>query len=70
MTNHQITVNASDGFESDVNMGVSAKLKHFYQSAQEEGIPDRFLSLLQRLEEAETNASERVLAVRVVHNGR
>ena len=70
MTKYEIILNASDGVESDVNTGVSTKLRDFYQSVQEEGIPDRFLSLLQRLEEAEINASEQVLAVRVVNNGR
>jgi hypothetical protein len=35
------------------NASISRKLKEFYDAVQEEGIPDRFLDLLERLEEAE-----------------
>jgi len=35
------------------NASISRKLKELYEAVQEEGIPDRFLDLLERLEEAE-----------------
>lgn len=35
------------------NASISRKLKEFYEAVQEEGIPDRFLDLLERLEQAE-----------------
>lgn len=35
---------------------ISSKLRQFYQSVQEEEIPDRFVSLLERLDEAEKTA--------------
>lgn len=35
---------------------ISRKLRDFYNAVQEEGIPDRFLDLLERLEEAEKSA--------------
>ncbi|MDO1584287.1 NepR family anti-sigma factor [Rhizobium oryzicola] len=38
------------------NASISRKLREFYDAVQEEGIPDRFLELLERLEEAEKNA--------------
>jgi Anti-sigma factor NepR len=38
--------------------GVSAQLREFYQSVQEEGIPQRFLELLERLDMAERRAGE------------
>lgn len=38
--------------------GVSAQLREFYQSVQEEGIPERFLELLERLDMAERRAEE------------
>ncbi|MDH4415546.1 MAG: NepR family anti-sigma factor [Rhizobium sp.] len=38
--------------------GVSAQLREYYQSVQEEGIPERFLALLERLDTAERQASE------------
>jgi hypothetical protein len=38
------------------NTSISRKLREFYDAVQEEGIPDRFLNLLERLEEAEKNA--------------
>jgi hypothetical protein len=38
--------------------GVSAQLREFYQSVQEEGIPARFLELLERLDMAERRAEE------------
>jgi hypothetical protein len=38
------------------NAAISRKLRDFYDAVQEEGIPDRFLDLLERLEQAEKNA--------------
>lgn len=38
------------------NATISRKLREFYDAVQEEGIPDRFLELLERLEQAEKNA--------------
>ena len=38
------------------NASISKKLREFYDAVQEEGIPDRFLDLLERLEQAEKNA--------------
>jgi hypothetical protein len=35
------------------NASISRKLRDFYDAVQEEGIPDRFLDLLEKLEEAE-----------------
>ncbi|MFD1746822.1 NepR family anti-sigma factor [Rhizobium helianthi] len=35
------------------NASISRKLREFYDAVQEEGIPDRFMELLERLEEAE-----------------
>lgn len=38
--------------------GVSAQLKEYYRSVEEEGIPDRFLRLLEKLDMAEKRADE------------
>lgn len=35
---------------------ISSKLKELYDSVYEEGVSDRFLDLLERLDEAEKNA--------------
>jgi len=45
------------------NASISRKLKEFYDAVQEEGIPDRFLDLLERLEEAENAQKARAKAV-------
>jgi len=37
------------------NASISRKLRDFYDAVQEEGIPDRFMELLEKLEEAERN---------------
>nr|WP_307158511.1 NepR family anti-sigma factor [Rhizobium paknamense] len=42
--------------QSGTHHTISAKLKHFYNTVQEEGIPDRFVELLERLEAAEKQA--------------
>ncbi|WP_246659296.1 NepR family anti-sigma factor [Rhizobium sp. FY34] len=39
------------------NSSISRKLREFYDAVQEEGIPDRFMDLLERLEEAEKKAN-------------
>lgn len=38
------------------NASISRKLREFYDAVQDEGIPDRFMELLERLDEAEKNA--------------
>ncbi|MBO3758717.1 NepR family anti-sigma factor [Ciceribacter sp. L1K22] len=38
---------------------ISRRLRHFYDSVQEETIPDRFLQLLEMLEEAEERHAAR-----------
>lgn len=58
------------GVDGDPNACVSEKLRHFYQSVQEEGIPDRFLTLLDRLAEVERQASSGTLVTGALHNGR
>lgn len=37
--------------------GIISRLRQFYQSVQDEGIPDKFLELLERLDAAEKNAA-------------
>lgn len=49
--------NRSSGV-SPVHPGVAAQLREYYQSVQEEGIPERFLSLLERLDMAERQAGD------------
>ena len=38
--------------------GIAAQLRQLYQSVQDEAIPDRFLSLLEKLDRAEQQADE------------
>lgn len=45
------------------NASISRKLKEFYDAVQEEGIPDRFLDLLERLEAAENAQKANAKAV-------
>jgi hypothetical protein len=55
----KMTTAQSDNFRPGAmqpNASISRKLREFYDAVQEEGIPDRFLELLERLEEAEKNA--------------
>lgn len=40
--------------------GVSAQLKEYYRSVEEQGIPDRFVHLLEQLDLAEKRADEKV----------
>lgn len=42
---------------SDPNRAIGDKLRSYYDSVQEEPIPERFLDLLERLEEAEEKAA-------------
>ena len=43
---------------SDPNRIISTKLKALYDSVEQEGIPDRFLDLLEKLDAAERKQSE------------
>ncbi len=47
------------------NASISRKLREFYDAVQEEGIPDRFLDLLEKLENAERNAQSQSQSVKV-----
>ena len=42
-----------DGGVEAAQLQISQQLRGLYQSVQDEGIPDRFLDLLQKLDEAE-----------------
>ena len=37
---------------------ITQKLRELYETVQDEGIPDKFLDLLERLDEAERKASD------------
>lgn len=41
------------------NSEIASKLRQFYTSIQEEEIPERFLDLLDRIDEAEKNAKKK-----------
>ena len=43
--------------KSDPNKIISMKLRALYNSVEQEGIPDRFLTLLEKLDEAERSQS-------------
>ncbi|MDJ0931046.1 NepR family anti-sigma factor [Breoghania sp.] len=45
---------ADDGKDATQTQ-ISQQLRSLYQSVQDEGIPERFLDLLQKLDEAEKN---------------
>lgn len=47
---------AEESVDTNVGAGISSQLRKFYASIQEEEIPDRILTLLEKLEEAERNA--------------
>lgn len=49
-----------DSVDANVGVGISSQLKKFYSSIQEEEIPDRLLTLLEKLEEAERMAASQV----------
>jgi Anti-sigma factor NepR len=42
-----------DNSAANVGAGISAQLRHYYQSLQDEAVPDRLVSLLERLDAAE-----------------
>lgn len=42
----------------DSNRIISQKLKALYSAVEQEGIPDRFMSLLEQLDEAERRGQE------------
>jgi Anti-sigma factor NepR len=46
------------GVRSDPNRIIAMKLRALYNSVEQEGIPDRFLALLERLDEAERRQSK------------
>lgn len=47
------------GVETDTAFNhITHKLREFYDSVQDEGIPDRFLDLLEKLDEAEKKSQE------------
>ena len=52
MTEHSKKAPVSNGLPGTgaFHPGVSAQLREYYQSVQEEGIPERFLQLLERLD--------------------
>lgn len=60
MTEHSKKSPVSNGLPGTAafHPGVSAQLREYYQSVQEEGIPERFLQLLERLDMAERQAGE------------
>lgn len=60
MTEHSKNAPGSDRLPgmAAFHPGVSAQLREYYQSVQEEGIPERFLELLERLDMAERQAGE------------
>lgn len=60
MTEHSKKTPVSNGLPgvAAFHPGVSAQLREYYQSVQEEGIPERFLQLLERLDMAERQAGE------------
>ncbi|OLP52330.1 hypothetical protein BJF91_24055 [Allorhizobium taibaishanense] len=41
------------GAPADMHGTISSKLRQFYNAVQDEGIPDRFMDLLERLDAAE-----------------
>lgn len=48
-----------ESVDANVGAGISVQLRKFYSSIQDEEIPDRLLTLLEKLEEAERNAAAR-----------
>lgn len=69
MTEHSKKAPATNGLPgmAAFHPGVSAQLREYYQSVQEEGIPDRFLQLLEQLDVVERQASE---STRIKDNAR
>lgn len=60
MTEHQKKAPVANGLPgmAAFHPGVSAQLREYYQSVQEEAIPERFLQLLERLDMAERQADQ------------
>ena len=54
----QLELRASDLLDPNNQIGV--KLRSLYSAAQDEAIPDRFLDLLEKLDQAEMMASAKV----------
>ena len=54
----RLDVRASDILDPNNQIGV--KLRSLYAAAQDEAIPDRFLDLLEKLDQAEMMASAKV----------
>lgn len=50
------TAPAGNRRDSDPNRIISMKLKALYREVEEQGIPDRFIELLERLDDAEKRA--------------
>ena len=52
---HEHIANGSDRLngQKDPNRIISQKLKALYSAVEQEGIPDKFLSLLEKLDEVE-----------------
>lgn len=46
--------------DNDINSQISGKLRELYDSVREEAIPDRFLDLLEKLDEAEQKSKPAV----------
>ncbi|GEO86198.1 MULTISPECIES: NepR family anti-sigma factor [Alphaproteobacteria] len=44
--------------KAGVSAGITSQLRRLYQSVQDEAIPDRFLSLLEKLDQAEKRAEQ------------
>ncbi|MBB3309435.1 putative protein tyrosine phosphatase [Rhizobium sp. BK196] len=54
----QLELRASDILDPNNQIGI--RLRSLYASAQEEAIPDRFLDLLEKLDQAEMMASAKM----------
>ncbi|SMD01619.1 hypothetical protein SAMN05880593_11561 [Rhizobium sp. RU36D] len=48
-----------ESVDANVGAGISVQLRKFYSSIQNEEIPDRLLTLLEKLDEAERKAASR-----------
>ena len=59
MTNSSDDLSAKEGPRmAETQPGIATQLRQLYQSVQDEAIPDRFLSLLEKLDEAEKQADQ------------
>ncbi|MBD1549559.1 hypothetical protein HK439_25160 [Labrenzia aggregata] len=48
----------TSGFFQKAQETITQKLREYYDSVEDEGIPDRFLDLLEKLDEAEKKAGK------------